>query len=679
MAVIIQEETEAEVQPTSARNALASWVVGTVTPWIAHREGQYDERFEEYYRLWRGIWAAKDKTRQSERSKIITPALTQAIEAVTSEIESALLDQASLFDIEDNYGDNENVELTDLRGKLRDDMKEADVESSLSQIFLNGSIYGTGIGKLRPESDEVLGVKPGPVDEFGQSRPQLTTVEKVLVHVDPVLPQEFAIDTAAKSIDDALGMAHCYATPTWNVEQRQASGEYFDGNVGPVQAKDVIESDEMDDADSGSTNLIDYHGQVPKYLLDNVQKEDVALSPEEELVELFPEGNEVEVDMETMVEAIVLVANDGVLLKAVENPTLTKERMFIAYRHEIVPGKFWGRGVGEKGYNSQKALDANMRARLDGLALTVHPMMGVDASRMPKGFRFAVRPGRTVLTQGNPDEVLRPVKFANMDPSIFTNTSDLERMVSMSTGGFDTAAPVNVNQRNETAAGMSMMLGGFVKRSKRTIRNIESEFIIPLTKKSAYLYMQFDPERYPANDVTFKAMSVLGSMARELEQQQFTQMLNTVSPDSIGYWMLMKSIYENSNLSNREEILPIIEDELEKRINPPPPPPDPLLELKKFEVQAKARAEVARIQVEYIRAQAEIARAANDARLAESKEAKEESIAILNLAKAEAEEIGNQKAELTKWLTELERNTVAQEGLTEDVIRRAATPPPGVA
>ena len=31
-----------------------------------------------------------------------------------------------------------------------------------------------------------------------------------------------------------------------------------------------------------------------------------------------------------------------------------------------------------------KALDAEMRARIDALALTTHPMMAVDATRIPR-------------------------------------------------------------------------------------------------------------------------------------------------------------------------------------------------------------------------------------------------------------------------------------------------------
>jgi hypothetical protein len=484
------------------------------------------------------------------------------------------------------------------------------------------------------------------------------------------MPQQFAIDSAAHTIKEAYGVAHHYSTPTHTIRALQDSGVYYDVEIGGQMEEDALDSDESPASDSDSVDIIDYHGLVSRKLL-NAARDEGVLGEDEEVLDLFgePEAD----DKDDLVEAMIVIGN-GKLLKAVENPTLTKERLFVAYRHEIVPDQFWGRGVCEKGYNSQKALDASMRARIDGLALTVHPMMGVDSTRMPRGFRFAIQPGRTILTTGNPDEVLRPVKFGNMDPNQFTQTSELERMVSMSTGGFDTAAPVQVNNRNETASGMSMMLGGFVKRSKRTIRNIENEFIKPMIQKVARLYMQFAPERYPALDVTFKAMAALGTMARELEQNQFASMLSTVPQGSPAFWMLLRSIYETSQLNNREVMIELIDQQLELALNPPPPAPDPVLELRRMEVLAKIRAENARIQVEYIRAQAEIARAANDARQAESEEAKTEAEAILALAKAAAAEVGNQYQQYKLQLEQLERSTNSTaEGLAEDVIKSAST------
>ena len=660
------EDDKKTAEPVkTAEQRVVSWVVGNVRPWRDDRDSKHRKRWDEYYRLYRGIWAAEDKQRASERSRLITPALQQAIESVVSEIESAILDKPEFFDVSDNVGDQDGRDIQQMRVRLREDMDWADYQQALNEIFLIGGIFGTGIGKIDVRDVDIPSLRAT------REGAEVVTETRTQCKLIPVLPQEFVIDTAAKSIAEAMGVAHEYTTPRHEVVALQNAGTYIPGEIMSASVPgDPILSDEMPDQLANTINIMDYQGLVPRALLTAL----VPVGEDEEVVNLFDdedEGAELEIDEDDLVEAYVVIANETTLLKAVENPTLLKDRMFVAYRHEIVPDQFWGRGVAEKGYNSQKALDASMRARIDGLALTVHPMMGIDAGKMPRGFQFTVSPGKSVMTNGDPQTILRPMNFGNIDPNVFTDNAELERMVTMSTGGMDTAAPVKANNRNETASGMSMQMGAMVKRSKRTIRNIEREFIIPLVTKTHRVYMQFEPVRYPALDVTFKVTSVLGTMARELEQQQFSNMLNTVDSGSPAFWMLMKSVYSTSSLSNREEMIPLIQQRLDASMQPPPP--DPMLELKRQEVMGRIRAEQARIQVEYIRAQAEIARAANDARTASSEEARNESQAILNLAKAEAAEIGTQMNVYKAQLEALERESTAQQGLVEDVITRAET------
>ena len=80
----------------------------------------------------------------------------------------------------------------------------------------------------------------------------------------------------------------------------------------------------------------------------------------------------------------------------------------------MVPNRFWGRGVAEKGINSQRALNAELRARQDGLALTIHPMMAADATRLPRGMKLEVAPGKQILTNGDPKTILNPMHFGEM-------------------------------------------------------------------------------------------------------------------------------------------------------------------------------------------------------------------------------------------------------------------------
>jgi len=232
-----------------------------------------------------------------------------------------------------------------------------------------------------------------------------------------------------------------------------------------------------------------------------------------------------------------------------------QDRPIVAFPWDVVPGRFWGRGICEKGYNSQKALDTELRARIDALALTVHPMMGMDATRLPRGSRPEVRPGKILLTNGDPSTVLRPFNFGQVDSITFTQAAELQKMVQTATGAIDSAGiPGSINGE-ATAAGISMSLGAIIKRHKRTLVNFQQSFLIPFVKKAACRYMQFDPESYPVSDYKFNTTSTLGIIAREYEVTQLVQLLQTMPQDSPLYNTLIQSIIDNMNLSNREELL----------------------------------------------------------------------------------------------------------------------------
>jgi hypothetical protein len=100
-----------------------------------------------------------------------------------------------------------------------------------------------------------------------------------------------------------------------------------------------------------------------------------------------------------------------------------EDRPFVSYQHDIVPNKFWGRGVCEKGYNPQKALDAEMRARIDSLALTTTPMMAADATRLPRGVKLEVRPGKTILTNGDPRAAIMPLTLGSTDQNTYNQVA----------------------------------------------------------------------------------------------------------------------------------------------------------------------------------------------------------------------------------------------------------------
>ena len=186
-------------------------------------------------------------------------------------------------------------------------------------------------------------------------------------------------------------------------------------------------------------------------------------------------------------------------------------------------------------------------------------MMAADATRLPRASALSVRPGKLWLTTGRPDETFMPMNFTQGNQATFHQAGDLERMVQMGTGAMDSASPVSQNPRNQTASGMSMMQSAFIKRSKRTMQNVSRQFLDRVIKRTAYRYMQFDPDRFPPFDPTFKVAAAMGIAAREFESAQLTQMMQIIPPDNPAFSVILDGLVENTSLSNKQQLKEAIE------------------------------------------------------------------------------------------------------------------------
>jgi len=531
--------------------SLSTWVVDRVTQWEDHRNTNYLDKWDEYYRIWRGVWSAADKTRGSENSRLISPATSQAIESTVSELEEAIFGREQWFDIRDDVMDQQPQDINAMRKVLQEDLERTKVKDSIVESLLSGAIYGTGIAKINVL--EELKRTPETVPVEGTLTSETTVVERsvISVKVEALTPKEFVIDPSATRIEDALGVAQIVIKPKYEIVEGIRDGIYEDKPLGSYDKIDLGFEDENDStaSDDDKVKITEYWGRVPRKFLTGDNKDTL--------------DDAFDYDEDELVEAVVTIANDSVVLRASENPYLMGDRPFVAFQHDRVPNKFWGRGIAEKGYNPQKALDAELRARIDTLALTTHPMMGVDATRLPRGVKFEVKAGKTILTNGDPRQTLMPLNFGSLSQSSFQEAAELERMVQMGTGAMDGAVSNNANPRNSTASGMSMIQAASIKRQKRTIMNFQENYMIPMIQKVAWRYMQFDPERYRTADYKFTAYSTMGIMAKELEMTQMIQLLSMTPQGTPSFNVMLMSIFENSSLSNRDQMQQAIAQQMQ--------------------------------------------------------------------------------------------------------------------
>ena len=530
------------------QNKLVDWIVGYTDEWRTHRDDNYLSDWKEYERLWRGVWAAEDSTRQSERSRITSPALQQAIENHTAEIEEAVFGQGDhLFEIEDNMGDQDPLDIEYLQRYMKECFKKNKIRKSVGDVVLLASIYGTGIGEITLKKSIEFKPATRPLENADAIQIGVEEVEKINVALRPINPQNFLIDPNASTIDEAMGVAIEEFVSAHTIAQKVKEGVYKDTDIEDDSApnKDLEASWIDQEYNDDKIHIIRYYGLVPLALLET--------EGEEEIVDLLGEEDETELMEEygDLVEAIVVIGNNK-LLKAEKNPYMMQDRPVIAYQDDSIPNRFWGRGIAEKGYNMQKAIDAQLRSHLDSLALTAVPMMAMDATRLPRGSKFEVRPGKTILTNGNPAEILMPFKFGTTDASNIEIANKFEGMLLQATGTLDSQAM----QASPAGAGeMSITLSSIIKKNKRTLVNFQDSFLIPFVEKAAWRFMQFDPEHFKTQDWKFIPSSTLGMLAREVEQQQFINLMKTLGPDRPLLPILMQGVLETSNLANKTQLL----------------------------------------------------------------------------------------------------------------------------
>ncbi len=541
-------------QPTEADKELTAFVVDHCNRWRDWRDTNYLSLWEEYERIFRGEWASEDKTRESERSRIVTPAAQQAVETRHAEIMEAIFGSGEFFDIEDDLQDvnGQTIDIEALRAQLSEDFKKDKIKKAIDQIELLAEIYGTGIGEIvvGMETEYIPATQPIP-GQMGQAAIGVIEKPRVAVKLVPVNPKNFLFDPNGTTVDDCMGVAIEKYVSIHKVVRNIERGIYRKVNITPTYEDSQLEpTQEVQNYQDEKVKLLTYYGLVPREYLTKLEE----MEEGGKIEELFPEDSAAE-DYQDMVEALIVIGNDGMLLKAEANPYMMKDRPVLTYQDDTVPNRLLGRGTIEKAYNMQKAIDAQVRSHLDSLALTTAPMMGMDATRLPRGAKFEVKPGKALLTNGNPQEILYPFKFGQTGQENITTAQTFERMLLQATGTMDSNGMVSQVSRDGNGAAMSMAVATIIKKYKRTLVNFQEDFLIPFIKKAAYRYMQFDPERYPSVDLNFVPTGTLGILAREYEQQQFVGLLQTLGPDTPVLPIILKGIVANSSLSNRLELL----------------------------------------------------------------------------------------------------------------------------
>jgi hypothetical protein len=188
--------------------------------------------------------------------------------------------------------------------------------------------------------------------------------------------------------------------------------------------------------------------------------------------------------------------------------------------------------------------------------------MGMDASKLPRGFQLTVKPGKSILTNGDPKNILNPLHFGQLDQSTFQHSQQLDQMVQRATGSLDVISLAQRAGGDARPGAVSMMLSGIVKRHKRTLMNFVEKFYTPALRKIMWRNMQFAPARYKPLNWTFNVASTMGILQREYESQQLVSLMQTMDPTSKEYKLLLMGVVSNTGLTKRSDVIAMIEQSI---------------------------------------------------------------------------------------------------------------------
>ena len=153
-------------EPTENDKELIAFVVEHCDRWRDYRNTNFLPQWEEYERIFRGEWAIEDKTRDSERSRLVTPMTQQAVETRHAEIIEAIFGSGEYFDIKDDVQDIDGnpMDVEMLKVQMMEDLKkqalrfQTDIRHGwVTKVDFSGSVHKVWVDeKIEIHADTVI-------------------------------------------------------------------------------------------------------------------------------------------------------------------------------------------------------------------------------------------------------------------------------------------------------------------------------------------------------------------------------------------------------------------------------------------------------------------------------------------------------------------------------------------
>lgn len=202
---------------------------------------------------------------------------------------------------------------------------------------------------------------------------------------------------------------------------------------------------------------------------------------------------------------------------------LHKDRLpFYVTPFQLVPHTIWGMGIPEMMFDSQDAVNATERAKMDNMALSSRPMAWFNMDRIAEGEQILeLKAGKIIKTRESEinNNSQPPVEFftPNCHMDVIQAVQDKSLALSQ-----EQAAMPNLlmgmggeGMHNRTSSGASMQFNSAITPLKSVVFNYENHLMVPMISSLVRFYELFSKDDSIKGNHKISARGVQGIMARE--------------------------------------------------------------------------------------------------------------------------------------------------------------------
>jgi len=455
-------------------------------------------------------------------------------------------------------------------GRLREHFKKIELEEKLDTAALECCILGTAVLKgpivetkrvPRLRKKTIGGV---PIDQID---PDVNPYEvyheyETYPTFDYIPLWEYYVDANARTNAESIGEIHFQRLLPAKFRQLAFQGGY-DAEAVFEAARRATTTDADDTkyiqlADNYMgvqgekdmrVSVLEYQGLVPVRLISSSGIE-------------VPE----DVQEEDSIEAIVVLAADGTVIKACVNPLGKRQFKICPYKKR--PGYIYGMGVSESMRDSQKMINSAARLLIDNKALSGNGMIGINLDRIntKRTKNLDVYPGKTWYVKGNfaPRDAISSVSFPDVTMGLRELIEMFERFADEETGLPKYTSGIQNSFLNKTATGMSMLMTQANINIKTVLKNIDDCWIEPIVEDMDEWFSEFeDSIRLP---MKIKATGADSIIAKEIKLENYMKFMQiTSSPQDAIFMNRVKLMKAIARLLETEDVM-LMDEEIKEII-----------------------------------------------------------------------------------------------------------------